>query len=84
MSNIEMLYREGTFNKFNGIIECVKLNLKTDTVIKRLKELKNDTTIIAGYPISNFSVAALDIMNIEKYNGDNVDIKGLIKSKLSF
>lgn len=84
MNSIDMLYCEGTFNKFNGIIECVKTNIKTDKVVERLKELKKDTAHIAGHPISDFSVAALDIMNIEKYNGDNVDIKGLIKSKLSF
>lgn len=84
MSSIEMLYGEGSFNKFNGIIECVKSNLKTDEIVERLKELKKDTTTIAGHPISYFSMAALDIMNIEKYEGNNADIQELIKSKLSF
>ena len=79
-----MLYSEWTYYKFNGIISCVKENIKTDKVIERLKELKNDTATIAGHTISCFSIAALDIMNIEKYNGNDADIKELIHSKLSF
>lgn len=84
MSNIKMLYRDGSFDKFNGIIECVKSNLKTAEIIERLKELKNDTTTIAGHPIADFSMAALDILGIEKYDGDDNSIKQLIESKFDF
>ena len=81
---IKMLYGNGTYDKFNGIIACVMENIKTDKVASRLKELKNDTTTIAGHPISDFSLAALDVLGIEKYQGDDEGIIEIIDSQFKF
>ncbi len=78
------LNKKGSFYKFNGIVECVKSNLVNDEITTKLKEFKTDNSLIAGHTISDFSTAALDIMGIEKYTGDDLGIIGLIKSKFDF
>lgn len=58
----------------------------TDTVfVDELKKLVSNTEIILmGIPISNIAIAALDILGITKYHGDDEYIKSLITSKLAF
>lgn len=81
---LDNLNKDGTFYKFNGIVQCVKSNMLTDEVVARLRELKTDNSQIAGHSISDFSIAALDVMGIEKYYGDDSDIICLINSKFTF
>lgn len=58
----------------------------TDTVfVDELKKLVSNTEIILmGIPISNIAIAALDILGITKYNGNDEYIESLIISKLKF
>ena len=58
----------------------------TDTVfVDELKKLVSNTEIILmGVPISNIAIAALDILGITKYDGDDEYIQSLITSKLAF
>ena len=53
-------------------------------IIDSLKALKSDNSRIAGYKISDFCMAALDIMNIEKYNGNDDAVIKLIESRFEF
>lgn len=83
-SIVENLNKNGSFFKFNGIVECVRAKLITEETIFRLKQLKSDKSQIAGHTIADFSVAALDILGVENYTGNDAAIADLIKSKLNF
>ena len=78
------LNKDGSFYKFNGIVSCVQTGKTTTEIVEKLKKLKNDSSRIAGHTIAEFSMAALDILEIEKYNGDDDSIKELIKSRFNF
>ena len=78
------LNKNGSFYKFNGIVECVKNHLTTEEIVSKLKALKTDDSQITGHSISDFSIAALDIMGIEKYNCDDMSIMALINSNFDF
>ena len=69
----------------NAVIAGTQQGL-TDTVfVDELKKLVSNTEIILmGIPISNIAVAALDILGIIKYDGDDEYIQNLIISKLAF
>ena len=85
MNNIiNNLSKSGSYYKYNGIISCVQSNKITDEVVEKLIILKNDNSRIAGHTIADFSVAALDILGIEQYDGDDNSIKQLIESKFNF
>ncbi len=74
----------GTFNIFNAIVSCVNQEIISQEIITALQSLKNDKRLFAGYKISDFSTAALSILNVNKYTGNDEDIKTLINSKLKF
>lgn len=69
----------------NAIIAGTQQGI-TDTVfVDELKKLVSNTEIILmGIPISDIAIAALDILGITKYNGDDEYIHSLITSKLAF
>lgn len=81
---INNLNKVGSFYKFNGIVSCVKSGNTSPEIIGKLKELKEDNSQIAGHKIADFSIAALDILGIEKYTGKDTGIIGLINSRLDF
>lgn len=81
---ISNLYKTGAFYKFKGIILCVKHANLSAEIISKFIELKNDNSQIAGHKIADFAIAALDILEVEKYKGNDAGIIGLIKSRLDF
>lgn len=81
---IAKLQKDGAYYKFNGIVECVRSQTKDETVISELKKMKSDHAQIAGYSISDFSFAALDVLNAEKYTGNNENVLRIIQSKFAF
>lgn len=46
--------------------------------ISKIAKLKNDDSVDMGYQVSNFAVAALDVLGIEKYKGQNKEMLALI------
>lgn len=81
---MENLNKKGSFYKFNAIVACTQLKAVSDEVVEKLIILKDDYSQIAGHTISDFSIAALDIIGVEKYTGSDISIKELINSKFSF
>lgn len=78
------LSHAGAIYRMNAIAFSSIHKIKDIEVQKMIKRLKDDETFLDGYSVSQFAVAALDIMNIEKYTGDNSNIKNLIASKFEF
>lgn len=76
------LKTKGTFYRFNAILDCVNNQIITKEIADELIKLKKDYRVIAGYKISDFSIAALDILGIEKYSDGNLDIINLINCKM--
>lgn len=78
------LQQDGAIFKANGIISAVNHKIISENIVNQIKKLKDDKTLISGYFISEFAVAALDVLGIESYNGDNEKIVKLIDSKFNF
>ena len=85
LSIVEMaLEHAGALYRVNGIISAVNHKLLSPKIIEMIKYLKNDKTVISGYKVSDFSEAALDILDIEKYTEDSESVLRLIQSKFNF
>lgn len=76
---------KGIMNKLTFIRQAV-LNLdNTSETVNKLISLKEDEEFLPVYkvPISTLAIAALDILEVEKYTGDNSDVQ-LWKDNLRF
>lgn len=63
-----------------AIRTCCIQNVFNDNIIKIMKELKKDKRVAMMNKVSDFATAALDILGIEKYNGNNVIIIEMIET----
>ena len=63
---------------------AVKNQLKTDIIVCSLKKLKSKDEYEFCVNISQLALAALHILGIEYYSGDNRNVQELIESKFSF
>lgn len=83
-SIVKGLVHPGAFYRVNAII-CAGRYKITDPPIKLyLDRLKTDDLIMNGYKVSDFAIAALDILKLEPYVGGDLRIRALIKSKFEF
>ena len=73
------LNSDGALFRVQGIISCAKLNEVPFQIADKLRELKADDVDIMGRPVSQYAIAALDILKIEKYTGNDQDVKDFIK-----
>lgn len=63
-----------------AIRACCIQHISNDKIIAILKTLKSDNRIAMMNKISDSAMAALDILGIEKYTGDNPAIIEIIKT----
>lgn len=69
----------------NAVIAGTQQGITDTTFVDELKKLVNNTEIVLlGVPISSIATAALDILGITKYEGNDEYIHSLITSKLAF
>lgn len=78
------LQHKGALIRVNGIINAVKYQCVNDEVSKIIYQLKDDMNIVEGYSVSQFAIAALHILKIETYTGDNEQINDLIEYEFDF
>ncbi len=76
---IDLLSSSGAAYRGQGIALCIKRKNVSPEIADILKSLKNDNICVLGRPLSSYAIAALDILNIERYQGDDADIQDLIK-----
>lgn len=67
-----------------GIASVVKNKSDDDDILNAIKNLKESRMIILGYSISELAIAALDLIDAEKYDGEEKKILGLIESRFEF
>ncbi len=70
--------------QINAVIAGAQMHLKENTYIDGLKRLKGSMITFFGMPMSAFVTAALDVLGVEAYNGDDEFIKRLIDAELQF
>ena len=68
-------------NRLNSILFGAKYGVRAERFITRLIDMSTDNaTTFFGTPMSSFAKAALDILGVEKYTGDDDYIRIMIDS----
>lgn len=65
----------------NAIITGTRIGLDDNSFILKVKALKNSDAVLLGTHLSHVAKAALDVLKIEEYSGDNKLIKELIDTR---
>ncbi len=63
------LFSDNPYYRMDALIWLSYHNLSVPELIDRIKQLKSDTAVLMGYTISNYAIAALSALNVERYNG---------------
>lgn len=71
-------------SRMNGAIHAAKQGLNDTEVKEALLVLKGDREACMGYRVSDIVIAVLDILDIEKYKGNDDRIRQMIQSKFDF
>ena len=74
----------GTSGKACGICFAAIHKLRDSRIIEAIKTCKNDNDLIYAFRVSDFAVASLDVLGVEKYVGDNPQILELVESNFTF
>ena len=84
-SIIAAMLCDASFYRMNGIIEAVKHKYKEPAVIRQIRNLITDKTgifsLTGGYNVSDFAYAALDVLGVESYTGNEEKVRMIIESK---
>lgn len=81
---LQGLAHSGAFYRVNATINAVRYGIREPALKIYLDRLKQDKVIMNGYRVSDFAISALDILGFEKYVGNDLRIRALIKSKFIF
>ncbi len=83
----EGLSKGSVIDRFNAIMAVVRFRVVNDEVETCLRKLcDDDSRAYRGNPdftVSNFAIAALDLLEMEKYDGDDEYVRELIENNLS-
>lgn len=77
---IKSLFSESKYARIDALIWATYHCVTESDIIERIKDLKKDDSVLAGYTVGNFAIAALENLNLEKYDGDDEYQKSLIKN----
>lgn len=78
------LLHHGAIYRMNAIAFSSLQRRSNKEIVEKIKALRTDHFGIDGYSVSDFAIAALDILGIEKYTGTNQNIKRLIDCRFNF
>lgn len=78
----DCLNSDNAYLRLDSLIWAAYFKFAEDDVIARIKELKSDEDGAMGYKVKNYAVAALDVMNVEKYSGNDKNLQDLIANFL--
>ncbi len=74
------LFSESKYIRMDALIWATYHCITENDIIERIKDLKKDNDVLSGYTVGNFAVAALENLNLEKYDGNDEYQKSLIKN----
>lgn len=72
------LKSNGSLLRINAIVSAVQNKVSSEQIISNIEKLQSDKTMVCGFLISDFAVAALDKLGVKKYTGDSDTIKAII------
>ena len=67
---ISRLKHSGAIYRCQGIICAARQNMADEETVKLLRGLKNDPVRILGRQVGWYAIAALEMLGVEKYTGD--------------
>ena len=83
--SFENIAKLNTTEKIKAICSMVREKNDIEQSGKILKQLSEDNTKFWNtYLVSDFAIAALDILGIKKYDGNRYEIQRMIQSELNF
>ena len=74
----------GAIYRINAICFSFLTKKTEQNVVSHIAALKEDETMLDGYSVSDYAKAALSLMGVEQYQGNNARIIDLINSGFSF
>lgn len=78
------IYSDCLFERLNAIIAGTRIHLLDKKFVDCVKAETETETTLMGVPVKEFAVASLEVLEIQKYSGDNPRVKGLIQCKFNF
>lgn len=75
------IHSDCPFELLNAIIAGTKIHLLDIEFIECVKAATKIEIVMMGVPLSDFAIAALETLGIQKYSGNNQRIKELIQCK---
>ena len=81
---IEGLLHRGSIFRMNAIGFSSMIEDADADIVHEIQKLKDDSVMLDGYRVSDFAIAALSLMGVEEYKGDQKQVKDLITSKFDF
>lgn len=83
-SILQGLDHQGAIYRMNAIGFAALNKITIIDVTQKIHNLENDNVQFDGYTVSDFAIAALDILKVKKYAGTDDQIKALIESEFEF
>ena len=75
---ISNLKSDGAWYRCRGIIYAAKQDMGDQEIVKLLKGLKGDPIWFAGRKVGWYAIAALEVLGVEKYTGDDHLVKEFV------
>lgn len=76
---LSKLRSDNPIGNVRAIVACVGRNSCTADEAKAITMLAEKNDIVLGYSVSEFAHAAMDMLQIRQYTGDDSNVKALIK-----
>jgi len=71
---INNLKSKGAIYRCNGIVFAASENMTDEETIQLLRSLKSNSVWMLGRQVGWYAIAALDMLGVEKYTGNDPDI----------
>ena len=75
---ISNLKHDGAGYRLKGIIECFYGQVRDPEVFDALRAMRDDDVVLAGYKLSTYAAAILDVFDAETYSGTEEEVTELI------
>ena len=68
--------------RLDGLLWAAYHEINDEKVIERIRELKSDEESAMGFKVCDYAIAALDVLGIERYQGNDDRLSDLIMNFL--
>jgi len=77
---ISKLKSDGAVYRCQGLLACLTCDIRDEEIVKEIRKLTADHTVILGRPLSALANATLDRLGIEPYTGTDQATLEFIKN----